>query len=120
MAKRPEAAAATPPRDHNEAMSAEDMKAIEDATAAILGLEKRRESINADIASERAKIKALGVNMDAWRASFTRSKMDPDKRDEFDRSRLVCDQALGIPVQGDLFAEEEAEDGAGGIPSNLN
>lgn len=119
MARKPKVAAA-PPRDHNEAMSAEDMKLIEDATAKVIGLEKKRESINADIASERAKIKALGINMDAWRATLARFKMDEDKRAEFDRSRIVCDQALGVPVQGDLFEDDEAEDGVGGIPSNLN
>lgn len=119
MAKAPKGAAA-PPRDHNEAMSAEDMKAIEDATNKIIGLEKKRESINADINSERKKIRALGVNLDAWRASLTRLRMDEDKRAEFDRSRIVCDQALGVPVQGDLFADDEGEEGEGGIPANLN
>lgn len=100
-----------PEPGHNSGLSDEDLKEIEAETRAIMKWMKDRENINAEINSSRKKIRALGINLDAWRASFTRMQMDPDDRDDFDRSRELCDEALGVPVQADLFAADEDDDG---------
>lgn len=126
MARSPKARQAPP--DHNDP----DAKAqIADLTREIIALEKRRESVNADISSARSKIKALNVDMDAWRASKRRQEMDPDVRAEFDRSQALCNAALGVPIQADLFAAADADANAGaggeapsasigGIPGMVN
>jgi multidrug resistance efflux pump len=111
----------TPP-DHNDP---EAKAQIADLTREIIQLEKKRESVNADINSARKKIKALNIDMDAWAASKRRASMDPDVRAEFDRSQALCNAAMGVPIQADLFGdnsddagEEEVE--AGGVPGTLN
>jgi len=93
-----------PPADHNEAQLRDEIK---QRTGIIIGLEKQRSSINADITAERKAIKALNIDMDAWKASKRRAEMDPDVRAEFDRSQSVCNAALGVPVQADLFGNDD-------------
>lgn len=99
-----------PPADHNEAQLRDEVK---ERTNNIIALEKKRSSINADINAERKKIKALNIDMDAWKASKRRAEMDPDVRAEFDRSQAVCNAALGVPIQADLFNDDAP---AGEIP----
>lgn len=97
MARPPKVQALRP--DHNDP---ECLAQIKDRTLNIIALKKQRESINAKINSDRKAIKALNVNMEAWAGALKRFEMDPDQREEFDRSRMLCDNALGVP-QGDLF-----------------
>ena len=87
-------------------------------TRSIIAGETRRADINAAINADRKAIKALGVDLDAWRASKRRLEMDPDVRKDFDRSQLICNNALGVPVQADLFGDNPEE--VGGIPATLN
>ncbi len=114
----------------NSELSEADLKKIEDAVAEMARLENERSAINADIDAERKKVIALGIPAEALRASVARSKMDPEQREAFDQGRRWVDQALGIPVQADLFAnddgdEEDAGDGKASsnvtpIPTNLH
>lgn len=106
-----------PPIGHNEA---EIREAIASRTKDIVALEAKRADINADINAHRKAIRALGIDLDAWRAAKRRKEMDPDVRAEFDRSATLVNEALGIPVQADLFAAPPAGDNAGPIPSALN
>jgi uncharacterized protein (UPF0335 family) len=107
-----------PGEGHNFDLSPEDLKEIEQLTRNIIALEKKRDDINADINSDRKKIRALGIDLDAWKASLRRFKMDPDDRDNFDRSRELVDRALGIPVQADLFETVDEDDE--NLPANLH
>jgi predicted nucleic acid-binding Zn-ribbon protein len=102
---------ASPP-DHNEA--AAQRAIIQTETAKVIALEKQRKSINDDIAAAKSTIKALNVDMDAWKASKRRQAMDPDVRAEFDRSQALCNEALGVPIQADLFGND---DDAGNLPT---
>lgn len=98
----------------NYELTAEQMREIDDLTKEFIAIEKQVTALNADKNSKRKQIRALGVNLDAWRASVTRMRMDPDDRADFDRSREICDKALGVPVQADLFAEDDDD---GGLPT---
>jgi hypothetical protein len=98
-------------------LSKGDLAEIEQLTREIQALEKDRKAVNDDINAARSKIKAKGINMAAYNAAKTRKEMDPDDRDNFDRSAVMCNAALGVTVQGDLF--EAASDG-GVLPSSLN
>lgn len=96
----------------NSELSAEDRQAVADHTKKIRLLKRDRSELNAEINSERKKIRALGIDLDAWRASERRYEMDPDERSEFDRSYDECNMALGVPAhatQADMF-EEDSED----------
>ncbi|MES2289312.1 MAG: hypothetical protein V4530_06190 [Pseudomonadota bacterium] len=105
MARGPKKSA-SPPSDHNEA---ELREIIRDNTDAIVALEKQRKNINDKISEKRSEIKALNIDMDAWKAGKRRYAMDKDVRSEFDRSITVVNAALGIPVQADLFGENDDE-----------
>lgn len=96
----------SPPPDHNEA---ELREIIRDRTDRIISLERQRKAINDDIGAERSAIKALNIDMDAWKAGKRRYAMDKDVRSEFDRSITVVNAALGIPVQAELFGENDDE-----------
>lgn len=93
------------PRSNSELTEAEKLS-LQEETAKYHGLQTQRDNINAKMNSCRKTIKALGINLDAWRASLKRQAMDPEKRTEFDRSAEECNKAFGIPVQQDLFEAE--------------
>lgn len=89
----------------NSELNEEALQIVRDKTAEIQKLTKDRSAINAKMNSARKAIKALGIDLDAWRASLRRKEMDPEDRNEFDRSQQECNRALGVPVQADLFGE---------------
>lgn len=104
---------AKPAPKSNFDLTDEEKQTLIDETKAIRAAKKKREDINAQINASRKKIKSLGIDLDAWRASERRWEMDPDERDEFDRSHAIVNQALGIPSfayqnQADMFEEDEA------------
>lgn len=72
-------------------------------------LEERIAELHAEKLVERKKIGALGVPMQALNASLARFRMDTEQRADFDRGREIVDKALGIPIQGDLFADDDAD-----------
>ena len=96
---------APPTPGHNSSFDPEQMTRIKALTAEIRKLEADRKAVNESIGERRAAIKAMGVDMDAYAASKRRMEMDPDDRDVFDRSQALCNAALGVPVQKDLFDE---------------
>lgn len=105
----------TPGIGHNEN---EVKAAIAVACKELQDLEKQRESINAKMNEKRKSIKAQGIDLDAFKSSYRRFKMDPDVRAEFDRSIALVNEALGIPAQGSLFDDDDLPDGK--IPEGLN
>lgn len=116
MAKSPKKAAAA---GHNSDLSDDDRKELEDRSANIIRLTKQRADINAKMNADRKAIKALGIDLDAWRSAMRRKEMDPDVRAEFDRSQSICNDVFGIPVQADLFeAGTAAASSINPIPAN--
>lgn len=90
----------------NSDLSAEDKAKLVELNVDYNKLETERDNINAKMNAARKSIKALGINLDAWRASRRRQKMDPEDRDEFDRSADICNRAFGVPIQAELFESE--------------
>jgi hypothetical protein len=76
--------------------------------ARVVELQDKRDSINSEIAEERAAVKALGISKQAFDFGLKRKAMDEDKRDALDENyELVCD-ALGVPLrQGDFFQDNK-------------
>lgn len=105
MAKQPKVKAQV---GHNSDLSDDAKKELEDRSANIVRLSKQRADLNAKINADRKAIKALGIDLDAWRAAMRRKEMDPDVRTEFDRSQSICNDVFGIPVQADLFPTPDA------------
>jgi hypothetical protein len=110
MARAPKSKPA--PQNHNEA---EILEIIKEVTDKNFTLANQRKAINDKITANLARVKALNIDMVAYKAGAKRYKMDPDVRIEFDRSVTQVNLALGIPVQADLFADTNEGD-AGGIP----
>lgn len=81
----------------------EELATVRDATHAIRRLQEERDAINAEMNSERKKIKAIGVDLDGWRASKRRLEMDPDDRAKFDHSFDQANIALGIAIPKSLI-----------------
>lgn len=98
-------------------LSKGDLAKIEQWTREVQGLEADRKAVNDKINERRSSIKALGIDMSAWAAAKKRKEMDPDDRDNFDRSAAMCNAALGVTVQGDLF---EAPAEPGNLPAGLH
>ncbi|MEA3537633.1 MAG: hypothetical protein U9R73_00720 [Pseudomonadota bacterium] len=107
MAKKPTTKAAA---GHNSDLSDEDKAQIAKLTTEIVAQEKQRAALNAKINSNRKQIKAYGIDLEAWAASKKRQAMDPDVRAEFDRSLTITAEALGVPIQGSLFGEDDDPD----------
>lgn len=86
------------------------MDILKAAQKRVLELRDKRDGINAEIAEERAKVKAVGISKKAFDYALNRSQMDPEKRDELDQDcALACD-AMGCPITGDqgsLFETKE-------------
>lgn len=85
-----------------EALDEDELSTLKEATREIRSLEVERGEINDKIAAARKRIKALGIDLDAWRASKRRLEMDPDDRTRFDHSHIQCNKALNVPIKGQL------------------
>lgn len=92
---------------HNSGLGPEEMATVATLTREINQIETKVKAMNADKNAKRKAIKAIGLDLDAWRASKRRQEMDPDDRAEFDRSHEVCNKALGVPLQAGLFDDSE-------------
>lgn len=92
--------AKSPPVDHNEAEILDIIKRVTDEN---ISLARKRKAINDQILANYSEVKALNIDMTAYKAAARRYEMDADVRHDFDRSITQVNQALGIPVQPDLF-----------------
>lgn len=102
----------TPQVISNSDLSADDLAEIERDIKEIIALEAERAEINAQIDVPRKRIIGKGVPAAALSASLARYKMDPEQRSDFDRGRDQVDKALGIPIQADLFGDDDQLPGA--------
>lgn len=64
---------------------------------------KDRGASNAELSAIRATVKNLGVDTDAFLLALRRKNMDPEDRDHFDESYMLCCEAVNLPLREDLF-----------------
>ena len=72
-------------------------------------LENQRKVINKNLDLLRGKLEAQGVNKHANKAARAYGKLDTKQRADFDLSYDVSRKAIGLPVQEDLFAQQQAQ-----------
>ena len=87
---------------HNLTQLKADIKATYDK---VLEYQNDRESCNADILAEREALAEKGIPKEAFDAVMRYLKWDEDKRRGFDTAYTIVRDALGAPVQADLFDE---------------
>lgn len=80
------------------------VKAIE----AIKGFRAEREDTNAGIEAVITGLEAMGLNRHAFKMALKYSEMDENQRKNFDFAYNLVREAIGQPLQPDLF--EEADD----------
>lgn len=79
---------------------------IKKAAQEIIRLKKKRAEINADIASQRAKVETYGIPKRAFDAALAYFEAEEDKQRDFDAGYQIVREALG--VQMDLFTAADA------------
>ena len=79
------------------------MKKIADAYKKINEAKLERGSANANIADQLTSLEAEGISKKAMRMAMTYVEMDEDQRLGFDIAYAVAREALGQPIQGDMF-----------------
>ena len=82
----------------------------------ILQLKEQRAKINAQIASERAQCKEVGVPPAALDLAIRMKELDPEQRAAIDEGYLIARQAIGLAIQPDLFASLNEEVAKAGGP----
>lgn len=95
---------------HNSDLSPEELNELAKLTMEIQDIEDKVSALNAGKNAKRKAIKAMRIDLDAWRAAKRRLEMDPDQRDHFDQSQATCNAALGVPIQGALFGDATGAD----------
>ena len=80
-------------------------KQIKDGATKVIALKEQRSAINEDIASIRADLAALGIPRKDFDGAVKRYLMDPKDRTTSDEATAICCEALGVPVQGNLFGD---------------
>lgn len=68
---------------------------------------EKRTSINANIQALRERFQALGVHKEAADLAMRIVEWEVDKRQGFDVAYALMREVVGLPVQGDLFAQAE-------------
>lgn len=85
-------------------------KSIEKGVKKIDDLKKKRTGINDAIAEVRSSLAAEGIPKKCLDMAMQYMNMDEDKRLGFDTAYSIVREALGAPVQADLFEEKAAGD----------
>ena len=82
------------------------MQKLVDARDKLDDIASQRTSLNAASTAIFASLDTYGLNRNALRAAINYTKMDEEKRENYDLSYLISRKALGVPVQADLFEEK--------------
>lgn len=82
------------------------MQKLVDARDKLDDIASQRSSLNAASTAIFASLDTYGLNRNALRAAILYTKMDEEKRENYDLSYLISRKALGVPVQADLFEEK--------------
>lgn len=88
-------------------------KDVKKITDGINAQKKKRQEINDQIASYRAKLETMGIHKKAADMAMAYMSWEPEKREGFDIAYAIVREAMGLPVSDDLFAaadEREAEE----------
>ena len=73
-----------------------------------------RAEVNANIAAHRAKAESLGIPKPAFDMAMRYADWDEDKRRGFDLAYTIAREAIGVPMEPDLFdGPGNASDDAG-------
>jgi len=86
------------------------IKEIRKAAEQVAELKEQRTAINEQIGAIRADVAAKGVPKKAFDQACAYVAMDEDKREGFDAAYQITREALGQPVQGDMFQQAGASD----------
>lgn len=98
---------------HNLMLSKEDRAHLAGLHAKVVQHKKEAADANAKANAARKEMRAMGIDLGAYAAVMARDAMDTDKRLIFDASMKNLSEALGIPIQGDLFVAGDDDDGQG-------
>ncbi len=79
------------------------MEDVKSAAAKVNTLSAKRQGINDDINAIRHDMEAKGISRKAFDAALAYSNQDPEKREGFDVAYSIAREAMGVPLQGDLF-----------------
>lgn len=88
-------------------------KDVKKITDGINVQKKKRQEINDQIASYRAKLETMGIHKKAADMAMAYMSWEPEKREGFDIAYAIVREAMGLPVSDDLFAaadEREEEE----------
>lgn len=88
-------------------------KDVKKITDGINVQKNKRQEINDQIASYRAKLETMGIHKKAADMAMAYMSWEPEKREGFDIAYAIVREAMGLPVSDDLFAaadEREEED----------
>ena len=88
-------------------------EAIVTAAEEIASLEAQRKTINDNISAKVEALEAQGLNRHALRIARKYLAMDENQRKNFDFAHNLIREALGAPVQADMFedpADAKAKD----------
>jgi hypothetical protein len=89
---------------------------IKTALNAVQDAKRVRAAANADIASARAKVEAVGIPKNTFDAALRYLETDESKRKNVDDGYALCREAFGLPVQFELglaAADEDETKGKG-------
>ena len=78
-------------------------KDIQQAMADMDEIDASRLELNERAGEIRARLETKGVNRKVFNAARQFAKTDEDKRKGFDTAYAICREAMGVPIQGDMF-----------------
>jgi uncharacterized protein (UPF0335 family) len=83
---------------------------IAKAADKIIALKEKRRSVNEDIGAIKANMETQGIPRKALMDAIRYKEEDADKRKGYDLGYSIAREALGLPVQTDMFDEGEPVD----------
>lgn len=102
---------------HNSRLTPEQAATVARLHGEILSYKAQAKSMNDKANANRKEMKAMGLDLQAYSAATARAAMDVDQRMSFDMSVASINEALGIPVQGNLFGDDTDGEDDSDIPS---
>lgn len=86
-------------------------KAIAQAVADVTKLKEERAAVNEQIGAIRLDLEAKGIPRKAFDRVMADQALDPEVRNSTDLAYAIAREAVGHPLQGDLFEQAGAEAG---------
>ncbi len=86
-------------------------KAIARAVANVTKLKEERSAVNEEIGAIRLDLEAKGIPRKAFDRVMADQALDPEVRNSINLAYAIAREAVGHPLQGDLFERAGAEAG---------